>query len=374
MLAYLDQAHPLHHGNECRLLRDGVEAYPAMLAAIHGAQRRVWLETYMFVDDAVGALFGRALAEAAERGVKVTVLYDWLGSWGTSRSFFRSLRSRGVDVRPFKPFSLSRGLGRLIRRDHRKLLIVDGAVAFVGGVNIASHWAPRGEQGDGWRDDVLRIEGPAVAPLERTFSATWRMQWKDRLRRLRRAPARLDGPVKGKVSLSVLSSRRGIHSAYLQAIAAARFKVMIVAAYFVPDRKMLAALKAAASRGVEVALVMAGTSDHPIVTFASRAFYGRLMGWGVRVFEWRQGVLHAKTAVVDSTWGTIGSFNLERTSLRLNHELNVVFSDPRLGKQLEDSFVSDCALCHPIDPGTWHLRPLWRRVLERLAYLLRKGL
>ncbi len=248
--------------------------------------------------------------------------------------------------------------------------------AFIGGVNIASHWAPRGEgsEGGGWRDDVIRIEGPAVTALERRFCATWRMQWKDRLRRRKAKAAMVGAPAKGEVSLAVLSSRRAIHDAYLKAISSARTTVMIAAAYFVPDRKMLTALKAAAGRGVNVALVMAGESDHPAVLYASRAFYARLMKWGVRIYEWHQGVLHAKTAVVDSTWGTIGSFNLERTSLTLNHELNVFFADPQLGKALEDSFLGDCALCQPVDPAAWERRPWWRKLLEGCAYLFRKVL
>lgn len=376
---YLDPAHPLIPGNGLKLLRDGVEAFPAMLQAIQLARRWVRLETYMFVDDAVGHVFGRALAEAAERGVRVTVLYDWLGSWSTRRSFFRALNERGVDVRPFKPLSLQGRLGRLIRRDHRKILIVDGEVAFVGGVNIAAHWAPRRPSeplnGDGWRDDVLRIEGPAVALLERRFAASWRMQWKHRIRRRRPFDASSlcsPGSARGDVRLTVLSSRRAIHAAYVRAINAARRSVMIAAAYFVPDRRMLAAIKDAARRGVRVVLVMAGKSDHPAVTFASRALYERLLELGVRIYEWTDGVLHAKTAVVDGTWGTIGSFNLERMSLRFNHEVNVFFVDPRVGRAIEESFQVDCARCRPVELEAWRKRPWWQRLVERVAWLFRK--
>ncbi|MBI3181502.1 MAG: cardiolipin synthase B [Myxococcales bacterium] len=369
---YLDPQHALWPGNRCQLLRDGVEAYPSMLEAIRSARRFIRLETYMFIDDAVGELFGRALAGAAERGVRVTVLYDWLGSWVSGRSFFKSLRTRGVDIRPFKPFSLRGRLSRLIRRDHRKLLVVDGEVAFVGGVNIASHWAPIGE-GAGWRDDVLRIEGPAAAQLERRFQASWRMQWKDRLLgRLPMVPT--PSRPRGEVRLCVLTSRRAIHASYLRAIAAARKSVLISAAYFVPDRKMLAALREAARRGVEVLLVMAGKSDHPEIQFASRALYERLMSWGVKVHEWGHGVLHAKTAVVDGAWGTVGSFNLERMSLRFNHEVNVFFADPRIGRELERSVRLDAACSRPIDLARWRSRPWWTRMLERVAHFFRRVL
>ncbi len=371
---YLGEEHSLTAGNRCVHLRDGVEAFPQMLDSIKAARRFVRLETYMFIDDAVGELFARALGEAAQRGVKVTVLYDALGSLRTRRAFFRRMRAQGVNVRAFKPLSLAGGLLRLIRRDHRKLLIVDGEVAFVGGVNIAVEWAPAGDGlGEGWRDDVLRIEGPVVHRLERRFCASWRMQARERLRSWRRRRELAAAPrAAGDVSLCVLSSRRSIHRAYLTAIRGAQRRVMIAAAYFVPDRKMLAALKDAAARGVEVSLVLAGKSDHPWIRYATRALYERLLGWGVGIYEWYDGVLHSKTAVVDGTWATVGSFNLERMSLLFNHEVNVVLVDPRCASALERSFLRDCRQCMRITAERWALRPLWHKVLERIAHFFRK--
>jgi cardiolipin synthase A/B len=373
---YLPSRHPVLDGNACRLLRDGVEAYPEMLSAIRGARRYVHLETYMFLTDAVGELFGQALAEAAERGVRVKVLYDAVGSWTARRSFFASLRARGVDIRPFKPFSLSRGVQHLLKRDHRKILVVDGEVAFTGGVNISAHWAPEG-QGANWRDDVLRIEGPAVHALELRFVATWRMAFKHRFRtwasQLRHRQHVRARP-RGNVSLAVLSSRRGIHNAYLHAIGRARTSVLVAASYFIPDRKMVAALRDAARRGVEVSLILNGRSDHPFLEYCTRAFYERLLGAGVRIYEWQRGVLHAKTAVVDGVWGTVGSFNLERLSLGMNHEVNAVFADPSLGRALEDSFRMDCGTCHEVTLEAFRRRPAWQKLLERLLFLFRKVL
>jgi cardiolipin synthase len=373
---YLPRSHSILQGNACQLLKDGVEAYPAMLQAIRGARRYIRLETYMFITDAVGELFGQALAEAAERGVHVKVLYDAVGSWTSRRSFFESLRQRGVDIRPFKPFSLSRGLRYLLRRDHRKILVVDGKVAFVGGVNISAHWAPPG-QGAGWRDDVLRIEGPAVHELERRFLATWRMAFQAGLERVRYRMQglrrlRRPGPPKGNVCLSVLSSRRSIHRAYLNAISRARRSVLIAAAYFVPDRRMVAALREAAQRGVEVSLLLNTRSDHPFLEHCTRAFYEKLLSAGVRIFEWQRGVLHAKTAVVDGVWGTIGSFNLERLSLAFNHEVNAVFADPELGRTLEDSFRNDCGSCREVKLEEFRRRPVWQKIAERILYFFRK--
>ena len=368
---YLPSNHVVHTGNTCVLLRNGGEVYPEMLKAIRGARRSIRLETYMFISDAVGELFGQALAEAAERGVHVRVLFDAMGSWQSRRSFFRMLRARSVDIRPFKPFTLSRGLRHLRQRDHRKILVVDGTVAFVGGVNISANWAPVGE-GDDWRDDVLRIEGPAVHELERRFAATWRMAFQDRVRRFLQKPVPLPPLTAGTTSIAVLSSRRSIHRAYLHAIGRARSSVLVAAAYFIPDRRMLAALREAAERGVEVSLVLNGRSDHPMMVHVTRAFYEKLLVAGVRIFEWQKGVLHAKTAVVDGVWGTVGSFNLERLSLSFNHEVNAVFADPLLGRRLEESFRNDCGACREIDLASFRRRPWWQKVLEKVGYAFRK--
>jgi len=372
---YLPGGHALLPGNRCALLRDGAEAFPAMLEAIRGARRTVRLCTYMFYDDAVGRLFGRALAGAARRGVKVQVLYDALGNWRVSRRFYQRLRESGVDVRPFKPLSL-RWLWSFIRRDHRKLLSVDGEVAFVGGLNVAAHWAPA-RHGGGWRDDVLRIEGPAARALERTFKASWRFHFGRRrrfrlLRALRHRRADHRASFRGEVSLAVLSNRRSIHRAYLHAISKAKRSVRIAAAYFVPDRRLVRALQDAAARGVEVELLLNGKSDHPVVQACARAFYEKLLGAGVRIYEWCSVTLHSKTAVVDGVWGTVGSFNLERMSLLLNHEVNVVFADPALGRALELRFLQDAGRCRRVEPALWSRRPLWQKVLERVLYRFRR--
>jgi cardiolipin synthase len=299
--------------------------------------------------------------------VRVQVLYDAVGNWRVPRRFYQRLREAGVDVRPFKPLSL-RWLWSFVRRDHRKLLAVDGEVAFVGGLNVAAQWAPAGH-GDAWRDDVLRVEGPAVRAVERSFRASWRFHFGRRGRRLQalrllRAQRRLPWP--GGVSLAILSNRRSIHRAYLPAIAGARRSVRIAAAYFVPDRRLVRALQDAAARGVQVELLLNGKCDHPWLQVIARAFYRRLLRAGIRIYELCSVNLHSKTAVVDGVWGTVGSFNLERTSLWLNHEVNVVFADAELGGALERRFVQDSRRCRRVELARWQ-RPFWERLLERLV-------
>lgn len=355
------------HGNEVRFLRDGAEAYPEMIAAIEGAKRFVHLETFIFADDSTGHRFARALAHAAERGVEVTVLYDAIGSWATHGGFFRAMRRRGIKARAFNPLWPWPGLLRLFRRDHRKLLVADGEVAFVGGINISNEWAPREEGGAHWRDDVMRIAGPVVASLDGVFRATWRSVVQNVAERLalreRVEPARPSSP-RGDVAVAIFAARKAIHRAYVHAIDRAQGTVYIASSYFVPDRAILQALKRARHRGVDVRLVLPGRSDHYSVLMAGRAIYGRLLRWGVRVFEWQERIFHAKTAVVDGAWGTMGSFNLDRWSLHFSHELNAVFSDPTLGQRLHASFERDVGECREITYEIWKNRPARRRLLE----------
>jgi cardiolipin synthase len=355
---YLAPCHARLPGNACRLLRDGEEAFPAMLGAIEEAQESICLQTYMFLDDAVGRRFSQALSAAAARGVEVLVLYDAVGSFSTPRRFFEALSQAGIQVRSLRPLSLR--YWPPWRRDHRKILVVDGQVAFTGGINLGVHWAPKSE-GGGWRDDVLRIEGPAVAGLERRVRAGFRLSaW----RRLGNRVRRLLPRTRGSVALSVLGSRGSIHRAYLKAIRAARVRIRIAAAYFVPDGELLEALCGAARRGVDVALLLSGDSDHPLVRHAAARHYGPLLEAGVHIYEWQHGVLHAKTAVVDGVWGTLGSFNLERFSRRFHHEANVVFEDPRLALAVERSLESDCRMGRSVTLDAWAARPGWRKLLE----------
>jgi cardiolipin synthase len=325
----------------------------------------------MFRDDSVGRLFAAELSEAARRGVEVTVTYDALGSLQTPRAFFERMRRADVDVRAVRPFELRRWR-KLFRRDHRKLLVADGEVAFIGGMNLSAHSLPeRGAPRPGWRDDVLRIEGPAVKHLEQRFHASWRMHFSKRLRRLREllAARRARGVQgRGDLALAVLSSRRSIHRAYLHAIARARRTVYIATAYFSPDRRLLRVLEEAARRGVRVELILNARSDHPVMNWVARAFYERLLSAGVHIYEWGAGMLHAKTAVVDGIWGTIGSFNLDRVSLDLNDEMNVAFADPRLGSELEAAFLADRARCAVVALETWRKRPAWARAIEVLLF------
>jgi cardiolipin synthase len=344
-----------------------------MLDAIETAREQILFEMYWFGSDATGRRFATALGAAARRGVEVALVYDSVGSWDTDEALFDGMAADGVSVvefNPLAPYKRRFRLAHLTRRDHRKLLVVDGAVGFTGGINIADASAPASEGGDGWRDDMVRVEGPAVADFVAAFARTWRRQGGAPLVHTPNPP----GP-RGSQSVRVLSEsvgRRQIVRSYLYNIYRAARRIWIANSYFVPDRAVLRALRDAARRGIDVRVIVPGRSDVPIMRYASRAVWGTLMRRGVCIYEWQGSMMHAKTAVIDGAWGTIGTFNLDYLSLRSNLEINVAVHDPEFGALMEASFERDLAECREVDPGDFRFRPLSERLAEAVCYRLRK--
>lgn len=360
------------------LLRDGEQAFPAMLAAIRAARSYVCLETYILRDDATGRRFGEALAERARAGVEVSLLYDAWGS-SVSASYLEALHEAGVRTVAYNPVSLSGPLARLIsrlwRRNHRKSLIVDGRVAFTGGMNVADDYAAVSDGGHGWRDTQVQLEGPAVFELLHLFRETWRRARGPALDEARyRHEARRPDPRVRIVGSSLRRRRKQIGQAYVRAIRAARWRVLITSSYFLPTGQLVRALRRAARRGVNVQIIVAGSTDVPAVLLASRATYDRLLRAGVRIFEWRGRVLHAKTAVIDGTWCTVGSSNLDTLSLQVNLEVNAVMEDVTLGAALERMFAEDLRSCQEVTLGWWERRSPLERVVSWLAARFRRWL
>lgn len=408
-----------------RLLRNGAEAYPAWLAAIASAREEILLEMYWFGSDATGRRFADALAERAKAGVDVYVLYDSVGSLGTDEAMWNRIVEAGGHVLEFHPIAPWRKRFRLDRvtlRDHRKILVVDGRVGFTGGINIGDPWAPESEGGKGWRDDAVSLTGPAVAELRALFFDNWlRMggppprrglsarrrsrrslmnvaleqagrpalvpkgpdNWRERLRRASAQFARdMTRPAPGSVAppkgphIQVLGHwawgvRRTIRRMYLAHIRHARDKILIANSYFIPDAIVRKALERAAKRGVEVRVIVPRHSDVPSVGYASRALYAGLMRAGVHIHEWLDGMMHAKTALIDG-WATVGSYNLDYRSLRYNLEVNVASTDPEFVAAVEQSFRADLLCCEEVDPVHWAHRPLLMKLLEWVHYLVRR--
>jgi len=334
---------PLVPGNEVRLLRNAGENYPAWLEAIAGARRTVHFESYIIHDDEAGQEFARALKAKAAEGVRVRVIYDWLGAVGkTSRRFWRDLREGGIEVRCFNPPDLSSPFA-WVSRDHRKMLAVDGRVAFVTGLCVGRAWVGDPARGiEPWRDTGIAVRGPAVADLEWAFARMWALAGAPIADA--ELPARESLPPAGDVAVRVIAGMPGTAELYRldQLIAAAaRQTLWLTDAYFVGTTAYVQSLRAAARDGVDVRLLVPGASDIWVLRGLSRAGYRPLLEGGVRVYEWNGPMLHAKTAVADGRWARVGSTNLNLQSWIGNWELDVAVEDEGFAGRMEDMYLDD---------------------------------
>ncbi len=360
---------PLTTGNAVRLLQDGPATYRAMLAAIAGARDHINMETYILDDDAVGRQFAQALLAKQAQGVQVNLLRDSVGTFGTPKAFFQRLSAAGVQVLEFNPVNplTAREGWEWNQRDHRKLLIVDGQTAFLGGINISSVYSGgsfgKAKRVDpdaalAWRDTDLLVQGPVVAELQKLFLAAWKDQQGPPLPPRAYFPPL---PAVGKQVVRAIGSSPEeayslIYAVLLSAIGSAETSVRITNAYFAPDPQLLAALVAAAARGTEVTLILPSRTDSWLVFHAGRSHYDRLLRAGVKIFERRGVVLHSKTALVDGVWATVGSTNLDWRSFLHNHELNAVMLGAEFGQQVQTMFERDLAASDAIDLAAWERR------------------
>jgi cardiolipin synthase len=373
-LRYIEEPETLLCNNAVRLLRNGAEAFPAWLAAIDSARGRISMEMYIFNDDKIGRRFADGLSRAARRGVEVRLLYDSMGCRHAPAAFFEQMRTAGVMAIPYHPYRLWRPrFWTLIRRNHRKTLVCDGEVAFTGGLNISDRWRAEGEGGGGWHDAAVEVRGPAVATIEAAFLRTWNWRAKRRLRFKTKRLAR--PPAAGQVPLAVIANgelvdRFSIRRAALHAIRAALNRIYLASPYFVPDPGFLRALASAATRGIDVRLLLPKHSDTQTVDMASRATYGRLLPVGVRIFQ-HQAVVHTKALLVDGDFVSLGSYNIDHRSLVYNLELVVNALDHEHNKNVANMLEADMAAASEVRWEAFRRRSLLTRLLERLAYAFR---
>jgi cardiolipin synthase len=329
-------------GNAIRLLYDAAENYPAWLSAIRAAQRLVLFESYMIEDDAVGREFADALAERARAGVKVCVLYDWLGSHGAD-ALWEALRASGAHVQGFNPPRWRRPLG-WISRDHRKTIAIDGRIGYVSGICVSAKWIGDPQRRlEPWRDTGVELRGPAVADLEAAFAQVWNAAGGAPLPDDAFTPAESIASA-GDAALRVIAGvpdGTGTYRLDLAIASLARQRLWLTDAYFVGTTAYVQALAAAARDGVDVRLLVPGASDIPAVSPLSRAGYRPLLDAGVRVFEWNGTMLHAKTAVADGLWSRIGSTNLNIASWMQNYELDVAIEDAGAGEAMLERYEAD---------------------------------
>jgi cardiolipin synthase len=376
-LVYVEDRAQLIAGNDVRLLRNGAEVFPAWLDAIHAARERISMEMYIFNDDSIGRRFGEALSAAARRGVTVRLLYDFIGCRDASPGFFARLREAGVHVIAYHRYRFWRPrFWAVFRRNHRKTLVCDGQVAFSGGLNIADEWLPLHDGGGGWKDAAVEVRGPAVQAIEAVLLQTWN----------RRAPKRVQLRIEGvspparagAVPLTVVSNtelreRFAIRRAALHVLRESRRRVLIANPYFVPDGGILRALCHAAQRGVDVRLLVPEESDALTLDFAARATFGRLLAAGVRIFQ-NKAVVHTKALAVDDVFVSIGSYNFDHRSLAYNLEMVVNTIDPGLAAAVGRMLDEDMAEGEEIRRDDFDQRSVFARMLEYLAYGLRRWL
>jgi cardiolipin synthase len=364
-------------GNRLQLLKSGVEYFPALIEAIAAACHEIHLETYIYADDETGRRVAAALSAAAGRGVAVRVLVDGFGARGFEQGLGRELSAAGVEVLSYRPeagrFAFRR---HRLRRLHRKLAVIDGQVGFVGGINVLDDFeedlaSPR-------LDYAVRVEGPLVVRMHLTMRHVWRLVRWARLGRRPPAPPRLqraaasvvaDGLRAALLLRDNLAHRHDIEYAYLDAIRGARREILIANAYFLPGRRFRKFLLLAAQRGVQVTLLLQGRSDHRLLHYATQSLYDRMLGAGVRVFEYDKAELHAKVAVVDDDWATVGSSNIDPFSLLLAREANIVVRDRGFAAELRASIETTLAGAAREVRAEEQLRLGWHvRLLRAAAY------
>ena len=371
---------PLILGNKVTLLQDGAATYAAMFAAIRAARDHINLETYIIEDDEIGRQFADLLLERQGRGVQVNVIYDSVGGLRTPKAFFERLTEGGIEVLEFNPVNpLATKTPWLINnRDHRKLIVVDGRTAFIGGINISSVYSSgsaarrTGNPADhnvAWRDTDLQLEGPVVGELQKLFMATWEKQRGKPLAAKDYFPALK--PQGSDIVRAIGSTPDDpyslIYLTLISAIGNAEKQVYLTNAYFVPDPQLLKSLIDAAGRGVDVRLILPSHSDSETVFHAGRSHYSGLLEGGVKLYERLGALLHSKTAVIDGVWSTVGSTNLDWRSFLDNDEINAVVLGREFGQKMSDMFAADLAASRGIDPERWERRPLSFRIKEWMA-------
>ncbi len=376
----------LLRGNTARLLVDGPATFAAMKTAIAAARQRVLVEFYIVEDEGVAAEVGELLLRKAAEGVSVALMYDSLGSMGTDPAFFERLRQGGIAVCAFNPINpLERpGHWGLLQRNHRKMLAVDSDVAFTGGINLSNVYAegsfgsarrktpPADADKQGWRDTQVELRGPVVSALAAVFRESWATQGCKGELAATPAP-RVATPGQRVVKLVVGDPANGVNPSYtalLHAIEASQRSVQLTMAYFAPGDELIRGLCNAARRGVAVSLVLPGRSDVSMVLHAGRSRYAQLLEAGVQIHEMTQSVMHAKTAVVDGVYSSVGSSNLDWRSIVGNHEIDVIVLGDDFGQQMRALFARDLTVSQRIDASQWAQRGLGQRLLQGFARLV----
>lgn len=389
-----------HTNNQLLLLKNGEEIFPLLLELIGKAQKSIYIDQYAFHGDEVGTELAHALKKRADEGVKIYVIYDYLGSRDTPRSFWKDLERHNIEVRPFNPIHWWTVI-RANNRDHRKIILIDREIGLVGDFGIGKQYAGDGISGGSWRVTALLIRGPAINDLEEVFLESWEEAGHGIIKKdlpfplinlildipfslFTRSEA-LEAktlhplPLKAHGEVRIISSTPNwgsteILDAFLLAFKAARTSIHITQSYFIPNDRVRDALIDASRKGVEVKIILPQNPDAPLVKSAAELSYEELLEAGIRIFERTGTMIHAKTAVIDGIWSTIGSCNIDNRSFLLNYECNVAVYDKLFGNAMEVIFEEDLADCEEITLEVWKKRSWWKRLRNKLLIPFAKQL
>ncbi len=360
-------------GNKVILITDGDVFFDELFKAIDRARLSISLETYIFNSDDIGWKLAKKLAAKAKKGIEVNVIYDAIGCINTSALLFEYMNKMGVELIEYHPIVPWRKYFNLYLRDHRKLMVVDGQTAFIGGMNIGNEYAGKKYHGQNWHDTHIKIEGPVVKDIEYFFLENWHRQGGAIVDISKHFP--VIKPVGDTIAMALSShSRRRIKPIYqthLAAIANARNYIYITNAYFIPDKRIVRCLLRAAKKGVDVRILLPAISDIPCVQHASRYLYKRFLKNNVRIYEYKHAVLHAKTAVIDDIWATVGSSNLDSRSFKANLEVNAIILDQSFGKKMKRQFLKDIKISNEIYLEHFKQHPFIQYLKDWFCYRFR---
>jgi cardiolipin synthase len=374
-MAWLAQrfgAFPVTAGNAVTFYHDGPPAVDAMLEAIRNAKHHIHLETFIFQPDGTGALFLEALTQKAKEGVEVRLLYDAMGSIRFPRKRLAPLLAAGGKSSVFLPLNPFRRRLQINMRNHRKILVVDGQIGFVGGLNVGDEYLGKVQRFGFWRDTHLRLDGPAVADLQRVFIEDWDFAAGESLQgRKYLTPHRNAGAYPVQVIDSGPDRElKGIREMYFAAIIQARQRVWIASPYFVPDSGLRDALRLAGHLGVDVRLLGQYHPDKMIPQFAARYYWSEMLEAGVKIYQYTKGMMHAKVVLVDGKWASVGTANLDNRSLHLNFEVNCLIYSSQAVAELEEAFQRDLSTAIRLDREVYARRPFAGRLVENACRLL----
>ncbi len=370
----LDGFSPLTTHNRVDLLVNGEAKFPALMRDIEAAKHHVHIEYYIFRDDETGRALVQLLQRKAREGLKVRLIYDDLGSHWISRKRVSEMRRHGVDVQPFYAISLFDFFQRLSYRNHRKIVVIDGHIGYLGGINVGNEYDNRAQQSLYWRDTHVRLQGECVAQLQKVFFNDWNFCAEDDLAAdatyFPESRERAHGQLVQVAVSGPDSKHPTLLHAYLQAVHAARLEILITTPYFLPPKSLKRALTVAALSGVRVILLVPEKSDSRLVNTSAKSHYGEFLEAGVEIYRYRKGFIHAKTMVVDGALSIVGSANLDERSFDLNFEVNALIYARDTAKTLRQQFAADLADAQRIDPEAWKQRPFAVQLIERLARLV----